>query len=75
MQNTPPVREDDACFQPLLFDGTELISDVTAVANPRDEDKYFEDITESHYILAPKGKSHLGNINGFDTLAKCLEIP
>jgi len=75
MQNTPPVREDDAYFQPLPFDGTELISGVTAVANPRDKDNYFDDIKDSHYLMVPEGKSHLGDINDVDALAKCLEIP
>jgi len=75
MQNSPPVQGDDAYFQPLPFDGTKLISGVTAMENPHSKDKYFNDIKDSHYLMVPKGKSHLGDINSVDALAKCVEIP
>ena len=64
MQNTPSVWEDNPYFQPLPFDGSEFMSGITAVANPCEKDKYFEDIKDcTPYLIAPKGKSHLGDIN------------
>ena len=71
MQNTPSAREDDPYFQPLPPDGTELMPGV--VTNPGDKDNYFKDINDcTHCLIVPKGKSHLGDINGYNTLAKCL---
>lgn len=76
MQNTPVCGEDDPYFQPLPFDGTEFMSGVTAVTNSRDKNIYFKDIKDcTHYLIVPQGKSHLCDINGPNTLAKCLEIP
>jgi len=76
MQNAPSVGEDDPYLPPLPFDGTEFMTGVTAMTNPRDDDKYFDDIKDcSRYLIVPQGKSHLGDINDPNTFAKCLEIP
>jgi hypothetical protein len=74
--HTPSAQEDDPYFQPLPSDGTELMSHVTAVANPRGEHKYFDATKRStQYLVVPQGKSHLGDINGTEVFTKCLAIP
>jgi hypothetical protein len=77
MWNTVP--EDVLYFQPIPFDGSEDMSGVTAMTNPRDADMYFEGTDDREFCLqTPQGKSHLGIVNQSDAssvLIKCLEIP
>jgi hypothetical protein len=76
MQNTPCAQEDDPYFPPLPFDGTELMSHVTAVTNPRDDHKYIDPTDQvTRYLMVPQGKSHLGDINVTEVFTQCFKIP